>query len=153
MLTNLTTTSNTKDSHYRRNLWVGIGFQRSSSPQLMAIAIEEVFQKNLLDESAIAGIATIDTKALDIALGEICQLRNWLLQTFSAKELATVAVPNPSAIITKATGTPSVAEAAAILAAAKNVQLGAKLLVPKNIFRLSALPGVVTVAVAEAMQP
>ncbi|MBE9209309.1 cobalamin biosynthesis protein [Nostoc sp. LEGE 06077] len=153
MLTNSTTTLNEPDSNYPRNLWVGVGFKRGSASQLIAIAIEEVFQKNLLDERAIAGIATIDTKASDSALVELCYLRNWLLQTFSAEKLSTITVPNPSATITRATGTPSVAEAAAILAAAKKGGLEAELLVPKNIFRLSGLPGVVTVAVAEELQP
>ncbi|MBD2455715.1 cobalamin biosynthesis protein [Nostoc sp. FACHB-87] len=148
LLINFTTKSQAKDSDYRQNLWVGIGFKQGTSAQLMVIAIEQVFQKYLLDESAIAGIATIDTKASDTALIEICHQRHWLLQTFSAAKLSTVIVPNPSAIITTATGTPSVAEAAAILAA-DNAKLGAKLLVPKNIFRLSELPGVVTVAVAQ----
>ncbi|MBU7585900.1 MAG: cobalamin biosynthesis protein [Nostoc sp. TH1S01] len=152
MLINLTTTSQEKDSNYRQNLWVGIGFKQGTSVQLIVIAIEEVLQKHLLDESAIAGIATIDTKASDTALVELCNRQNWLLRTFSAEKLSTVPVPNPSTIITKTKGTPSVAEAAAILAA-DNAGLGAKLLVPKNIFRGSGLPGVVTVAVAEETQP
>ncbi len=132
---------------------MGIGFQRGSSAQLITIAIAEVLQKNLLDERAIAGIATIDTKAFDTALVELCHLHNWLCRTFSPEKLSTVAVPNPSAIITKATGTPSVAEAAAILAATKNAGLGAKLLVPKCIFRLSEQSDAVTVAVAEEIEP
>lgn len=135
----------------RQNLWVGVGFQQGSLQKLIAIAIEEVFQKNLLNEKAIAGIATIDTKASNTALVELCTLRYWLLTSFSAAKLSNVAVPNPSKIITKATGTPSVAEAAAILAAAKNAELGAKLIVPKYIFRLPGQPAV-TVAVAEEMQ-
>ncbi|MBD2496801.1 cobalamin biosynthesis protein [Nostoc sp. FACHB-280] len=151
MLINFTTTSQEKNSDYRQHLWVGIGFKQGTAAQLMVIAIEQVFKKYLLDESAIAGIATIDTKASDTALIEICHHRHWLLQTFSAAKLSTVLVPNPSTIITKATGTPSVAEAAAILAA-DNAKLGAKLLVPKNIVRLSELPGVVTVAVAKELQ-
>jgi len=133
---------------YRKNLWVGVGFQRGSSQQLIARAIEEVFQKNLLYEKAIAGIATIDTKASDTDLLELCYLRHWVLKTFSAQKLSTVAVPHPSEIITKVTGTPSVAEAAAILAAVNNEGL----LVPKQIFRLSSQPGAITIAVAKETQ-
>ncbi|WP_255525348.1 cobalamin biosynthesis protein [Fortiea sp. LEGE XX443] len=119
----------------------------------MTIAIQEIFKKNLLEESAIAGLATINTKASDTALVELCYLRNWRLKTFSAEHLSTVAVPNPEEIITKATGTPSVAEAAAILAAVKNQGLDTKLLVAKQIFRLSGQPGTVTIAVAEEIFP
>jgi cobalamin biosynthesis protein CbiG len=133
---------------WQQNLWIGIGFQKGSSQRLMAMAIQEVLQKNFLDERAIAGLATIDKKASDTALRELCHLHHWLLKTFSAEHLSTVTVPNPSAIITKTTGTPSIAEAAAILAATKNSGLSPILLVPKYICRLPEEPGAVTIAVA-----
>ncbi|WP_313950788.1 cobalamin biosynthesis protein [Nostoc sp. FACHB-110] len=128
---------------------MGIGFKRDSSQQLMAIAIQEVFQKNLLNQNAIAGLATIDTKASEAALLELCRLYNWQLKTFSAKNLSTIKVPHPQEIITTAVGTPSVAEAAAILAAGR---WDFELLLPKQIFRLSGQPGVVTLAVAQEQQ-
>jgi cobalt-precorrin 5A hydrolase/precorrin-3B C17-methyltransferase len=43
--------------------------------------------------------------------------------TFTAQELATVIVPNPSAVVAGAVGTPSVAEAAALLAAEPDGEL------------------------------
>lgn len=145
-LANLTHKSKEKIAQSPQILWVGLGFKRGSSQQLIELAIQEVFQKNLLNERAIAGLATIDTKASEAALLELCRLSNWQFKTFSAQKLSTVAVPNPAEIITTAVGTPSVAEAAAILAASR---LDLELLLPKKIFRLPGQPGVVTIAVAE----
>ncbi|GAX36265.1 cobalamin biosynthesis protein [Nodularia sp. NIES-3585] len=138
-----------------QNLWVGIGCQKGSSRQLMATAIQKVFQENQLHENAIAGIATIDTKASEVGLLELCRLRSFPLKIFSADILSTVYVPNPAKIVEKTVGTSSVAEAAAILAAShitpsltRNQELKTSLLVSKRIFRLQGEPGAVTIAVA-----
>ncbi len=146
---------------HQQILWVGIGCQRGTSGQLIDRAIQQVFQENRLAESAIAGIATIDTKASEVGLLELCHLRNWPLKTFCAEILCTVCIPNPTKITEEAVGTPSVAEAAAILAASQLTSsltvslltsaevLGVSFLVPKRIFRLQGQPGAVTVAVAQ----
>ena len=142
-------------------LWVGIGCKRGTSWQLIDWAIEQVFRENQLFPSAIAGIATIDTKASEVGLVELCNLRNWPLKTFSAKILSSVCVPNPATITEHKVGTPSVAEAAAILAASQltsltvfpfpNMEkLQVRLLVTKKNFQLQGQPGAVTLAVAQA---
>ncbi|MBD2510490.1 cobalamin biosynthesis protein [Nostoc muscorum FACHB-395] len=141
--------------------WVGIGCKRGTSRQLIDWAIEQAFGENQLFQSAIAGIATIDTKALEVGLVEVCHLRNLPLKTFSAEILCSVCVPNPATITDHKVGTPSVAEAAAILAATQaslltappftsTEALGVTLLVPKQIFQLQGQPGAVTLAVAQA---
>ncbi|MCF2146335.1 cobalamin biosynthesis protein [Desmonostoc muscorum LEGE 12446] len=143
-------------------LWVGIGCKRGTSWQLINEAIEKVFEENQLCQSAIAGIATIDTKASEIGLLEFCNLRNLPLKTFCAEVLRRIWVPNPSRIANQEVGTASVAEAAAILAATQlnlsltdslfisTEELGVKFLVPKRIFQLKGQPGAVTLAVAQA---
>lgn len=137
-----------------QNLWVGIGCRSGISLQLLETAIEKVFTENQLDQSAIAGFATINTKVSELALVELCRLRNLPLKTFPAEILSAVSVPNPAKIIETQVGTPSVAEAAAILAASDansfdplHAQLTAKFVVPKQIFR-SQLEAV-TLAVAQ----
>ena len=100
-----------------RVLWVGIGCERGTSKAVIEKAIERVFRDNGLAVDAIAGIATIDLKADEVGLLEICQERNWPLRTFSAEVLRSLRVPTPSEIVNKEVGTPSVAEAAAIVAA------------------------------------
>jgi cobalt-precorrin 5A hydrolase/precorrin-3B C17-methyltransferase len=147
-----------------RVLWVGIGCERGTSRQLIETAIQQVCRSNHLAESAIAGIATIDIKADEVGLVELSREgfanakgeRALPLRTFSAEVLRSVNVPNPSAVVEKEVGTPSVAEAAAILAAQSQT-----LLVPKQIFNSSIQnpkskiqnpKGAVTVAIAQSEQ-
>ncbi len=142
-----------------RVLWVGIGCERGTSRELIETAIERVFQAHHLAMGAIAGIATIDIKASEAGLVELCCDRNWPLQTFPAEILRSIGVPTPSTVVEAEVGTKSVAEAAAIVAAQESCLSMAKsgqdahptiLLVPKQIFRLEGQPGAVTVAVALA---
>jgi cobalt-precorrin 5A hydrolase/precorrin-3B C17-methyltransferase len=120
---------------------------------LIETAIQQVVLRNHLAESAIAGIATIDIKADEVGLVQLCRNRAWPLRTFPPEVLCSVNVPNPSTVVEKEVGTPSVAEAAALLAANG---LGAKafvpLLVAKQIFKLEGQPGAVTVAIAQSEQ-
>ena len=142
-----------------RVLWVGIGCERGTSKELIATAVEEVFRANHLAVGAIAGVATIDLKADEVGLVQLCQERNWPLRTFSAEILRSINVPNPSAIVEAEVGTPSVAEAAAICADQSNT-----LVIAKQIFRFDSegklIPnpkskilnrmGAVTIAIAQA---
>jgi len=155
-----------------RVLWVGIGCERGTSQELIAKAITSVCRAYHLAEGAIAGIATIDIKATEVGLVQLCQAKNWPLKTFSAETLHAIKVPNPSEIVNQEVGTPSVAEAAAICAAifpetpAKTDNLSLKnlpivkgdegessliqnyLLVSKQIFKSEEEKGAVTVAIA-----
>lgn len=142
-----------------RVLWIGIGCERGTSRALIERAIQQTCQAHHLAEAAIAGIATIDIKADEVGLLEVCQSRNLPLRCFSSESLRSIDVPNPSAVVAAEVGTPSVAEAAAILAAQmqdidnpsglrSGTELSSHLLVPKQIFRQSKLSGAVTVAIA-----
>ena len=143
-----------------RVLWVGIGCERGTSKQLINQAITETFAKYNLAEKAIAGIATIDIKADEIGIVEVCRDRDLPLQTFAAQTLKQVVVPTPSAIVNQEVGTPSVAEAAAISAAllfdSQNIKLLEQepktnpLIVKKQIFKQEQQPGAVTVAIAQS---
>lgn len=140
-----------------RVLWVGIGCERGSSRQLIEASLRQVFQAHGLAWGAIAGIATLDLKADEVGLLELCQASGWPLRCFPAKVLQSVAVPNPSAVVAAEVGTPSVAEAAALQAVSasdrsicQESKVQNPLRVTKQIFRAKA--GAVTVAVAEAKQ-
>ncbi len=128
-----------------RVLWLGIGCERGTSQALIEQAIGETLRANHLAEGAIAGIATIDLKADEEGLLAVCRDRHLPLTCFSAEELAAVEVPTPSEIVRSEVGTPSVAEAAALLA-------GTELRVKKQIVRSETEPGAVTIAVAQAEQ-
>lgn len=148
-----------------RVLWVGIGCERGTSRQLIETAFVQVCQDNQLVEGAIAGIATIDLKADEAGILELCQERNLPLRTFPADVLRAVSVPNPNPVVDAEVGTPSVAEAAALCAASSQ-----ELLVTKQIFRfpienldsqtqiqnpkskIQNQKGAVTIAIAQASQ-
>ncbi|NJL62081.1 MAG: cobalamin biosynthesis protein [Methylacidiphilales bacterium] len=145
-------------------MWVGIGCKRETSRELIELAIKEIFRKHDLSESAIAGIATINSKANEVGLLELCRVRNLPLKTFPAEVLENVSVPNPSKLVAAKVGTTSVAEAAAICASLDisdtnfdNLPEKAikNLLVSKQIFRSSNpnLKGTVTIAIALAQLP
>lgn len=99
-----------------RVLWVGIGCERGTSKRLIEMAIRQTCQRYHLSEFAIAGIATIDLKADEIGIIELCRDANLPLRTFSSEILSLIKVPTPSDIVAAEVGTPSVAEAAAICA-------------------------------------
>ena len=124
-------------------LWVGIGCERNTPRELIETAIDETCQTYHFATEAIAGIASIDLKADEQGIVEVCQRRNLIFKTFSAEELNQVEVPTPSQVVKQEVGTPSVAEAAAILA-------GENLLVSKQIFKSDNRSGAVTVAIAQA---
>ncbi|MBD2122990.1 precorrin-3B C(17)-methyltransferase [Trichocoleus sp. FACHB-262] len=140
-------------------LWVGIGCERGTSRQLIERAIQQACQAHQLAEAAIAGIATLDLKADEVGLVELCRDRQWPLRCFSAEQLKSVPVPTPSEVVAAEVGTPSVAEAAALVGASlvlaptqKIGHLQMPLLVTKQIVRLEGQPGAVTIAIAQAEQ-
>ena len=141
-------------SWHPRVLWVGIGCERGTSQWLIQTAIDQVFEQHQLTTAAIAGLATIDLKADEVGLVQLCQTHHWPLECFAASVLRNIPVPTPSVVVEAEVGTASVAEAAA-LQAAQGAGLAAEfpaLLVSKQIVRNDNEPGAVTVAVAQAEQ-
>lgn len=129
-----------------RVLWVGLGCERGTSLAVIKAGIQEVCQRYDLAESAIAGIATIDIKADEVGILELCAERNYPLKTFSSEQLRLIEVPTPSEVVSQEVGTPSVAEASSICA----VKGDSSLLVPKQVFRLEGEPGAVTIAISQS---
>lgn len=96
-------------------------------------------------DPAVAVLATAETKAGEAGIAGAAARLGVPLVTYTAAELAAVDVPHPSRTVLGAAGTPSVAEAAALLAAGP----GGALLVPKSaspratvaVARFPAAPG------------
>jgi cobalt-precorrin 5A hydrolase len=80
-------------------------------------------------------LVTLDARAAEPGVVAAAARRGWPLAGVPAAELAAVTVPSPSSRVAAAVGTPSVAEAAALLG-------GGSLVVPKTVH------GRVTVAVS-----
>ncbi|MET9293019.1 Rv2231c family pyridoxal phosphate-dependent protein CobC [Streptomyces sp. NPDC003077] len=129
----------------RNRLSIGVGARRGVPAgevlDLIADALSSVAAPARPDSSSIAVLATVDGKADEPGVIEAARRLGVPLRTFPAEVLAAVPVPRPSALVAAVTGTPSVAEAAALAAAGP----GATLLVPK---RKSVPGGRATCAVA-----
>jgi len=78
-----------------------------------------------LPEGELVALATVDRRASEPAMLAAAAHFGVPLRTHPAHALAAVAVPTPSAVVARHVGTPSVAEAAALLS-------GTRLLVPKT---------------------
>jgi cobalamin biosynthesis protein CbiG len=133
------------------NLWVGIGCQKGVSFSLIETGIKQIFAKFNLNLTAIKGIATLDSKAKEEGIKQLCTKYDYPLLTFTATTLKQIPVPNPAIIVQQITHTPSVAEAACLAAVYyKNPTLTHSLLVSKQIIKIPPEKGTVTLAVAES---
>ncbi|MEM6256420.1 MAG: precorrin-3B C(17)-methyltransferase [Cyanobacteria bacterium P01_D01_bin.156] len=127
-----------------RTLWVGLGCERGTSTELIEASIQQVLRDQNLAWQSIAGIASIDLKQDEVAFQALAEQYQWPLRFFSAAQLAEPSVPNPSDVVAQAVGTPSVAEAAALLASQSQA-----LVITKQVFKGD---GACTIAVARAAQ-
>ena len=118
------------------SLVLGVGASRGVSAEEVLGLVDRVLADAGLSPLSVAAVATVDAKADEAGLVEACAQRGWRLVTHPAAALAEVEVPNPSEHPLEAVGTPSVAEAAALL------HSGGELLVEK------AKSAMATVAVA-----
>ena len=135
------------------SLWLGMGCERDTPLSVLERLVDETLPKHGLAIQAVAGLATVDRKADEPALQALCERYGWRLVCFSAPALADVPVPHPSRVVQQAMGTASVAEAAALLAAAGRDGTGATLLVAKTVAHAAAGErGAATLAVAEALE-
>jgi precorrin-3B C17-methyltransferase len=101
-------------------LFLGIGCDRGSALTTLEEAVAGALAQLHQDAAAVAAIATIDQKGDEAAILALARQGGWPLHLFSAAELAQVPVPNPSATVQARMGTPSVAEAAALLTATRS---------------------------------
>ena len=99
-------------------LALGIGCDRDTPAATIAQAIAEALAVCGAKLDDVAAIASIDLKADEAGLLEVARAHGWTIRFYAAAELAAVAVPNPSETVRRHTGTPSVSEAAALLAGA-----------------------------------
>ncbi|MDV9178945.1 cobalamin biosynthesis protein, partial [Streptomyces sp. W16] len=107
------------------SLVIGIGASRSAPVNEVLALVSDALREAGLSVGNIAELATVDAKAEEPGIVQAAQRLGVPLVTYSAGELAAVEVPNPSDAPLAAVGTPSVAEAAALVG-------GGQLLVPKR---------------------
>jgi cobalt-precorrin 5A hydrolase/precorrin-3B C17-methyltransferase len=109
-------------------LVVGVGCERGTDPTEVENLVADTLSKNELSRHAIACFASIDLKEDEPAITAFVDRKK--VRFFTADELNAQSerIANPSEIVREETGTPSVAEAAALAAAGPD----AELIVPKT---------------------
>ncbi|MEV8560378.1 precorrin-3B C(17)-methyltransferase [Streptomyces sp. NPDC051917] len=120
------------------SLVVGVGASKGAPVEEVLGLIEGTLREAGLSPKSVAELATVDAKAKEPGIVATAGRLGVPLVTYSAEELAAVEVPNPSEAPLAAVGTPSVAEAAALVR-------GGELLVPKT--KSQARPAMATCAV------
>lgn len=98
-------------------LALGLGCDRGTPAATIRQAMDEALAACGGRLADVAAVASIDLKADEAGLAELATANGWIIRFFAAAELARVPVPNPSETVRRYTGTPSVSEAAALLAA------------------------------------
>ena len=101
---------------------LGMGCDRGTSQQTLETAIDQALALIGLPRSAVTALATIDKKNDEAALLALAAEHGWPMRFYSAAALAQIDVPNPSETVRKYMGTPTVAEAAALLAANDSIE-------------------------------
>jgi cobalt-precorrin 5A hydrolase/precorrin-3B C17-methyltransferase len=105
------------------SLVVGIGASRGATPgplwELLAVALKRAG----VDRVCVEAVATLDRKAAEPAILALGERLGVPVRTYEAAALAGITVPHPSEVVATAVGTPSVAEAAALLAAGPEASL------------------------------
>lgn len=125
------------------SLVVGVGASRGAPAGDLADLLQAALADTGLAVGSLIEVATIEAKAAEPAVTALAKSLDLPLRCFSAPALAGVDVATPSEVVRRAVGTPSVAEAAALLAAGA----GSALVVTK---RASATA---TVAIARRRGP
>jgi cobalt-precorrin 5A hydrolase/precorrin-3B C17-methyltransferase len=121
------------------SLVAGVGASTGAPAEAVSELLDAALDRAGLARASIAEVATLDRKTTEPGL----QALGLPLRGFAAEALRAVPVPTPSAVVADAVGTPSVAEAAALLSAGP----GAELVVPKQA------NAVATVAIARRARP
>ncbi len=122
---------------WTRRLVLGVGCSSLVTAAQMWQAVSTALNGAGIDRRAVGLLATIDGRRDHEAVRSLGERLGTAVRAYPAEELARVSVPNPSPAVASSVGSPSVAEAAAIMAS------GGVLILPKQIH------GQVTVAIAE----
>ncbi|MDQ1674226.1 MAG: cobalt-precorrin hydrolase / cobalt-factor methyltransferase / precorrin-3B, partial [Frankiaceae bacterium] len=97
------------------SLVLGVGASRGVSADEVGELIDRTLADAGLSAASVAAVVTVDAKADEQGILDAAAARSWSVTTYPAEQLAAVSVPNPSEAVDAAVGTPSVAEAAALV--------------------------------------
>lgn len=104
---------------------VGLGCDRGAALETVRAAVLAALAEAGARPDQVAAAASIVLKRDEAAFLALAAAFRWPLYFYEAHELASVEVPHPSETVRRYTGTPSVSEAAALLAAGPGTPMGA----------------------------
>lgn len=104
---------------------VGLGCDRGVALATVREAVQAALAAAGATPQQVTAAATIVIKQDEEALLALAREHGWPLHFYAAAELAAVPVPHPSETVRRYTGTPSVSEAAALLAAGPDTPMTA----------------------------
>lgn len=113
---------------------IGLGCDRGVALDTVREAVRAALAAAGARPEQVQAAASITLKRDETALLELARDYGWPLTFYAPEELAAVPVPNPSETVRRYTGTPSVSEAAALLAAGADTPMTA-LVVEKHKHR------------------
>lgn len=105
------------------SLTVGVGASRGARADEILPLIAEALTEAGLAAASVGALASVDAKAGEPGLVAAARSLGRPLRVHPARALAEIEVPNPSDVVRAAVGTPSVAEAAALLEAGDGGEL------------------------------
>ena len=98
------------------NIAVGLGCDRGTPLATLQQALDEALALAGAGLADVAAAGSIDLKADEPGLLALATRHGWAINFYTPGQLAAVPVSNPSETVRQHTGTPSVSEAAALLA-------------------------------------
>lgn len=104
---------------------MGLGCDRGVALDTVREAVRDALAAAGAQPAQVVAAASITLKKDEAALLALAKEHGWPLHFYEAHELAAVEVPHPSETVRHYTGTPSVSEAAALLAAGPDTPMTA----------------------------
>ncbi|MCK1796514.1 Rv2231c family pyridoxal phosphate-dependent protein CobC [Streptomyces sp. XM4193] len=126
-----------------------MGCCRDADPAEIIGLVRQTLAGAGITERRVRALATAELRAREPGILAAAEELGVPLRCYPVRTLATVEVPHPSATTDTALGTPSVAEAAALLGAGEPYGDAAELLVPKRKSAPAGRPSTATCAVAQ----
>jgi cobalamin biosynthesis protein CbiG len=109
---------------------LGLGARSGTAVADLRAAVDAVLAEAGLTAADVSVLATVERRAAEPAVRELALALGWRLTSRTVEELAAQSVPHPSVTVAAKVGSPSVAEASALVTAGP----GAELIVPKRVF-------------------
>jgi cobalt-precorrin 5A hydrolase/precorrin-3B C17-methyltransferase len=101
------------------SLVAGVGCSRGARVGEILDLLDRSLKDAGLSELSVASLASVEAKSHEAGLHEAAQELGVPLRFFAARELSAKEVPNPSTVVDRAVGTPSVAEASVLAGGAE----------------------------------